>query len=372
MTPRHVIHIISYLLIVLGIAMCACAGVSYLYHDPVIAQQALGLTGIASIIFFAALARLTRGVGRLTRGDGFGVVTFGWLTASIIGALPYIIAGVIPQPVAAVFETMSGYTTTGASVLADLESIPRGILLWRALTHFFGGMGVLVLCVALLPFLGVGGMQLFRAEVPGPDKDRFTPRIAVTAKLLWIVYVFLCFIEAILLRLGGMDWFDAWCHTFATMATGGFSTRSASVGAYDSVYIEIVITVFMFLAGANFALHYQALRGHLSAFWKSHEFRLYFLIWLVACLILSINTRLHTYASFAESLRHSFFTGTSIMTTTGFVTADYETWPVLSQLLIVALMFVGGCAGSTGGGIKIPGRASGYPTGSPTDPDERN
>jgi len=352
MNVRNVLHIVCYLLVVIGFAMFLCSGVSYLEDDPYATQKALFLTGLFTMLFSGICGFLTRGKAQLTRADGFAVVTFGWIAASLFGAVPYVWSGVIHSPVAAVFETMSGYTTTGASVLTNLESLPRGIMLWRALTHFFGGMGVLVLCVAILPFLGVGGMQLFRAEVPGPDKDRLTPRIAVTAKLLWGVYILFCFVEAVLLRFGGMDWFEAWCQTFATMATGGFSTRTASIAGFNSVYIEVVITVFMFLAGANFALHYQALCGRFSAFWKNPEFRFYFLTWLSACLLLTVSTRLRVYDSWAEAMRNSFFTGTSIMTTTGFVTADYELWPVISVAVIVLLMFLGGCAGSTGGGIK--------------------
>ena len=339
-------------MMVVGGAIIICGLVSFFEGDAPVAQHALYGTGLITVALAGAGALLTRGGRQLTRADGFGVVTFGWLVASVCGAVPYMWSGVITNPVMAVFETMSGFTTTGASVLSNLEQLPRGILLWRAVTHFFGGMGVLVLCVALLPFLGVGGMKLFSAEVPGPDKDRLTPRIAVTAKLLWGVYVLFCVVEAILLRFGGMDWFDAWCHTFATMATGGFSTRSLSVGAYNSVYIEAVITVFMFLAGANFSLHYQALRGNVSAFWKNPEFRFYCAVWFGACLLLTLNTRLNVYDSLGASIRNAFFTGTSIMTTTGFVTADYERWPIFSQLLLVLMMFFGGCAGSTGGGIK--------------------
>ena len=241
MNIRNVLHIICFLLIVIGFAMFLCAGVSYLEDDPYLAQKALFITGLLTMFFSLVCFYLTRGEKKLTRADGFAVVTFGWIAASVFGAIPYVWSGVIPSPAAALFETMSGYTTTGASVLTNLESIPRGIMLWRALTHFFGGMGVLVLCVAILPFLGVGGMQLFRAEVPGPDKDRLTPRIAVTAKLLWGVYVLFCIVEAILLRLGGMDWFEAWCQTFATMATGGFSTRTASIAGFNSVYSRCMV-----------------------------------------------------------------------------------------------------------------------------------
>ncbi|MDA3924950.1 MAG: TrkH family potassium uptake protein [Kiritimatiellae bacterium] len=287
------------------------------------------------------------------------LVTFGWIFASAFGALPYILSGVIPNVASAFFETMSGFTTTGASVLPDgayptLECIPRGILFWRALTHWFGGMGVLVLCVAILPFLGAGGMQLYRAEMPGPSKDRLTPRITTTAKLLWGVYALLTLAEVFLLKfLGKMNWFDSFCHTFATMATGGFSTRTASVGAYNSPVIDCIIILFMFLAGVNFSLHYYALTGKPGRYFKDAEFRGYFLFWLVCGLFITINIWGTIYTGFGESLRVSFFQVTSILTTTGFVSADFNLWPQPSRMLLVIMMFVGGCAGSTGGGIKV-------------------
>jgi len=248
--------------LVIGVAMVLCAGVSWIYHEPLRIRISLIESGLIAIGCAGIVGVVTRGDINLSRRDGFGVVTFGWIAATLFGSLPYILSGVIPHPVPAIFETMSGFTTTGASVLGDLESIPRSIHFWRALTHWFGGMGVLVLCVAILPFLGVGGMQIYRAEMPGPSKDRLTPRITTTAKLLWGVYALLTLLETLLLRfVGGMDWFDALCHTFGTMATGGFSTRSASIGAFDSVAVDAIVTVFMFLAGVNFSLHYYALTG---------------------------------------------------------------------------------------------------------------
>jgi trk system potassium uptake protein TrkH len=213
-------------------------------------------------------------------------------------------------------------------------------------------MGVLVLCVAILPFLKVGGMQIYRAEVPGPMKDRLTPRISATAKRLWGAYILFCILETLMLKLGGMSLFDSWCHTCATMATGGFSPRTASVGAYDSAYFDIVIIVFMFLAGTNFALHLKLLAGKPLQYFRDAEFRFYLFFWLAACLILTFNVWGDTYDSFTKSLRVAFFQGTSIITTTGFVTEDFNLWPGTSRILLVILMFVGGCAGSTGGGVK--------------------
>ena len=354
MNKRAVFHLVSYMTLVIGIAIVACAGVSWFYDEPMRIRLSLLESGLIAIGCAAIVGVLTRGDINLSRRDGFGVVTFGWLSATLFGSLPYIFSGVIPHPMSAIFETMSGFTTTGASVLSDLENIPRGILFWRALTHWFGGMGVLVLCVAILPFLGVGGMQIYRAEMPGPSKDRLTPRITTTAKLLWGVYALLTLVEALLLKfVGGMGWFDALCHTFATMATGGFSTYSASVGAFDSAVIDAIITVFMFLAGVNFSLHYQALRGRLHNIHRNEEFRVYLGITLFAIIALISFNFSSVYDSFADNLRYSAFQVVSIMTTTGFATADYEVWPVIGQYLLVSLMFIGGCAGSTGGGMKV-------------------
>ena len=359
MNKRAVFHLVAMVTLVIGVAMGACSVLSLYWGDPAWAQRSLFLSSGITAIFALALLFQTRGDINLSRRDGFAVVTLGWIFAAVFGALPYMFSGVIPHPVAAIFETMSGFTTTGASVLPSvdfqtLESIPRGILFWRALTHWFGGMGVLVLCVAILPFLGVGGMQLYRAEMPGPSKDRLTPRITTTAKLLWGVYALLTLLEILLLKFaGGMNWFDSFCHTFATMATGGFSTRTASVGAYDSGIIDCIIIFFMFAAGVNFSLHYYALTGKPGRYWKDPEFRLYFFFWLICGLFLTFSIWGPVYTGFVDSLRAAFFQGTSVLTTTGFVTADFNRWPQASRLLLVLMMFVGGCAGSTGGGIKV-------------------
>ena len=358
MNKRVVFHLVAFVTFVIGTAMGLCAVLSRYWGDPLNIQISLLGAAAVTVVIAGILLFLTRGHTNLSRRDGFGVVTFGWLFAAVFGALPFIFSGVIPSPVAAVFETMSGFTTTGASVLPAgnfpaLEMIPRGIIFWRALTHWFGGMGVLVLCVAILPFLGVGGMQLYRAEMPGPSKDRLTPRITTTAKLLWGVYALLTLIEVLLLKFaGGMNWFDSVCHTFATMATCGFSTRTASVGAYQSGVVDCIIIFFMFAAGVNFSLHYYALIGQPGRYFKDPEFRFYFIFWLLCGLFLTVNI-LPLYAGVLPALRDAFFQGTSILTTTGFITADFDRWPQASRMLLVLMMFVGGCAGSTGGGIKV-------------------
>lgn len=350
---RPVLHLISYVLSFIAIGEGICWLISWHAGDPAAARWALALSSgmVLSIAFL--LWTLTRGPVSLSRRDGLGIVTLGWVAAAVAGSFPYLLSGVISHPVSALFETMSGFTTTGASVLSGLEHLPRGILFWRGMTQWLGGMGVLILCVAILPFLGVGGMRIYRAEIPGPSKNRLTPRIASTAKLLWGLYVLLSLAETGFLMAGGMDWYDACCHTFTTMSTGGFSTRTASIAAFNSAYIEIVMIVFMFLAGANFALHYRALRGKPQSFVRDPEFRFYTALWLGSCLVLSANVWGEVYQGAAAALRAGFFQGTSIMTTTGYVTQDFNVWPNASRLLLVLLMFIGGCGGSTGGGIKV-------------------
>jgi len=286
--------------------------------------------------------------------DGFAIVTFSWLALALLGALPYHLSHTTVSFVDAFFESMSGFTTTGSTILTDIEILPKSLLFWRTMTHWLGGMGIIVLTLAILPLLGIGGMQLFQAEVPGPTKDRLAPRIQDTARILWTVYVLMTVVETSLLMAGGVDFFNALTHSFATLATGGFSNFNSSVGHYQSTYIQSVVILFMFLAGANFSLHYMVLRGNISAYWKNEEFRFYFLIIALATLMILIaNACAGLYADLGRNLRDVLFQVVSIMTTTGFGTADFDTWPPFCRILLVSLMFVGGCAGSTGGGIKV-------------------
>lgn len=354
MRLRPVASLLGLVLLALGLSMEACAAAGWWMGDPLYAVDALRWSGLASMAVGLPLWLATRHETELSRREGFGVVAFGWIASSLAGAVPYVLSGVIPGWMAAVFETMSGFTTTGASVIPVVEDVPRGILLWRSLTHFYGGMGVLVLVVAILPLVGTGGMQLFRAEMPGPTKDRLTPRIAGTAKRLWAVYVGLVGLEAGLLRLGGMGWFDAWCHAFATVATGGFSTRTASVGEFGSLYIEIVIVVFMVASGMNFALHYRALRGQPGAYGRDSEFKFYLAILGAASVLVAASLLLSgAVPTPGRALRDAVFASASIMTTTGFATADFDRWPGFARLVLLFLMFIGGCAGSTGGSVKV-------------------
>ncbi|MCF6290386.1 MAG: TrkH family potassium uptake protein [Desulfobacterales bacterium] len=285
--------------------------------------------------------------------DGFAVVVFSWLAMALLGAMPFYLSGGMESFVDCFFESMSGFTTTGSSVLSQVELLPKSLLFWRALTHWLGGMGIIVLTLAILPLLGIGGMQLFQAEMPGPTKDRLAPRIQDTARILWSVYFLFTIIEVLLLLLGGLDFFDAVCHSFATLATGGFSTHSGSVGHFQSLYVEVVIIVFMFLAGTNFSLHFHGLRGRFSAYWRNEEFRFYLSLTAGATVIIILANFIYgTYSSWGENIRTALFQVVTILTTTGFGTADFDQWPAVCKVLLVALMFVGGCAGSTGGGIK--------------------
>ncbi len=281
------------------------------------------------------------------------MVTFAWLTLSFFGSFPFVLSGAIPSETDAFFETISGFTTTGASILTDSEHLPHGILFWRSLTHWIGGMGIIVLSLVILPFLGIGGMQLFKAEIPGPVADKLAPRITETAKILCSVYMLFTVIETLLLMLGGLSFFDAICHTFGTMATGGYSTQNASVGAYHSFYIDGVITFFMLLAGTNFALHYRFLKGDFRAHIRNHEFL--FFIGLVGLITLFIccDTFFVYDKDPIATLQKTLFQVASILTTTGYATADYELWSPSSEFTLFMLMIVGGCAGSTSGGIKI-------------------
>ena len=351
MNLRPVFHFVSFILLVLGGAMAACAGVAWWMHDPSPAQRGLWTSSAISLLAGFVLWAITRHREEISGRDGIGVVTFGWLAASLIGTLPYLLTDSTSGVLDAWFETVSGLTTTGASVIPDPGVLARGVLLWRALTHFFGGMGILVFCVAILPLLGSGGMQVYRAEMSGVAQDRLKPRIASTAKLLWGLYLLLNALLIALLRVGGMGWFDAVCHSFAAVATGGFSTQAASVAAYHSRYIEIVLTVFMFLSATNFALHYRALHGEFRYF-RDSEFRFYFLYWLGTCLAITFIIRHGVYPTFGAAARAAFFSGTSLMSTTGFCTADFDTWPASAKILLVMAMLVGGCAGSTSGAMK--------------------
>ena len=284
--------------------------------------------------------------------DGLAVVALAWICMSLFGALPFVISGDIPNYVDAFFETVSGFTTTGSSILTEIEPLSRGGLFWRSFTHWVGGMGVLVFVMAILPMNDGHGMHLMRAEVPGPTVGKLVSRMSDTAKILYGIYLAMTVIETVLLLLGGMSLYDSLIHAFGTAGTGGFSCRNLSVGAYDSVYFDVVISVFMLLFGVNFNLYYFLLIRRFRDVVCSEELRAYLLIVSASVLAIAVNIS-HLYQSFGASLRYALFQVSSIITTTGYATADFNTWPAFSKAILVILMFVGACAGSTGGGIKV-------------------
>ena len=350
---KAILSILGLLLAVNGILMLLCLFVSLYYKDGHWVNLLLaGLITLAvgGILRFSSKNNKNPG---LSKRDGYLVVTLGWLCMSIFGTLPYLLSGEIPSFTDAFFETLSGYTTTGASILNDIESVGKGILMWRSLTQWVGGMGIIVLTVAILPILGIGGMQLFVAEAPGVTPDKLKPRITDTAKRLWLIYLGLTLAEAILLKIGGMTDFDAINHSLTTMATGGFSTKQASIAHFDSPFIQYVIIVFMFIAGTNFTLTYFALRGNLRTVWKNEEFRYYFLCSVGFTILITAIVFIHADNSFEKSFRDSLFQLVSIITTTGFVTADYTSWAPFITLIFFMFMFIGASSGSTAGGVKV-------------------
>lgn len=350
MRLRFVMGIMGALTAVLGLSMLAPLVVALIDGDgtalPFIVTIALTFV-VGSALFFP-----NRGFRHeINLREGMFIVAASWAMACLIGALPFWFSGSIHTFTDCFFESTSGFTTTGSTILTTFEHLPRSILFWRSFTHWLGGMGIVVLSIAILPLIGVGGLQLFRAEVPGPTADKIRPRIAETARILWLVYVAFTVAETLLLRWGGMDWFDAFCHTFGTLATGGFSTKHASIGHFNP-FIQYVVAVFMMLAGVNFALHYAALRGDWRAFWRDTEFRVYMTV------LGGVSAMVFLFLAFQgggaeESIRHALFQVVSLVTTTGYCTTDYELWPFGAQGLLLLMLFVGGCTGSTGGGIKV-------------------
>jgi len=285
--------------------------------------------------------------------EGLAIVTLGWFFASVFGALPFYLSGSVPTFVDAFFETVSGFTTTGATIITDIEVLPKGILFWRSFTHWIGGMGILVVAVAILRVLGSGGFHIFKAESPGPVAERIVPRIKDTAKILYTAYIIITIAEFVLLMLGGMSAYESAIHTFGTLGTGGFSTRNASVGGFNSPYIFMVISIFMIMSGVNFSLYYDIYRGKWKDVYQNSELRLYLGIIAVTVLAITINTNMTLYNNIFEAFQHALFQVSSLMTTTGYTSFDYEQWSTFSKAILFMLMFVGGSAGSTGGSIKV-------------------
>jgi trk system potassium uptake protein TrkH len=284
--------------------------------------------------------------------DGFAIVALSWILMSFFGALPFVFSGTIPSLIDGFFEASSGFTTTGASILTNIELLPRGILFWRSFTHWVGGMGVIVLTLAILPSLGAKGMQMMKAESPGLDPGKLVPKVGETAKILYGIYIVITLVEVALLVLSGMPLYDSFIHAFGTVGTGGFSNMNLSVGAYNNVFAEVIITVFTFICGANFTLYYYILKGDLKAPFKDDEFKFYFGVVAIAIVLITLDTNTNVFHNIWESLRHSSFQVVTIISTTGYSTTDTEKWSMFSKIILFILMFIGGCAGSTGGAIK--------------------
>jgi len=350
---RQIFRLIGILNFFLGLSMLAPLTISLIYSDgsfyPLL--YSLAITSGSGITLFSLIQRAD--YSSLSQREGMAIVTLGWLSAGFFGSLPFLFSGSIGTITDAYFESISGFTTTGASILGNIESLPKGILFWRSLTQWMGGMGIIVLSIAILPFLGVGGMQLYKAEIPSPVVDKLQPRISETAKALWKVYLLITVVEIGLLFVGGMPLFDSICHAFCTMPTGGFSTQNGSIAQYNSAYFDGIITVFMVLAGVNFSLHFRFLRGNFKVFGRDPECRVFVSMLAILVLLTTYNIYGTAYHSITNAFRHAAFQVTSIITTTGFVTANYETWPALSQIILVLCMFIGAMAGSTGGAIKV-------------------
>ena len=364
LNSKIIFHLMGLLLLFNGLFMLIAAVVSGVYHDG--ATLDIALASITTMFIGVSSMYFTRNHKKeVQRKEGYIIVTFGWIVMSLSGMLPYLFSGAIPGVTNAFFETISGYTTTGASILEDIEALPEGILLWRSLTHWIGGMGIIVLAIAILPLLGIGGMQLFAAEAPGPSADKLHPRITDTAKRLWLIYVGYTAAETLLLKLAGMSFFDAINHSLATLSTGGFSTKNASLAFWnDQPLIQYIVIFFMFLAGSNFVLSYFAFKGKVQRILRDEEFKFYsvfigiFTIVVALVVYFKANVPVSEYhpmvnGTVESSFRHALFQVVSVITTTGFVTADFTSWTPFLTVFFFGLFFLGGSAGSTAGGIKV-------------------
>ena len=350
MNFRIVLRSLGVLLICEAIAILPSIAVSIIYNDGTV--SAFAYTSLITVILGLILFGVKPEKRSIYARDGFAIVGFGWILISFFGALPFFLSGAIPSIIDSFFESISGFTTTGASILEEVESLPEGLLFWRSFTHWIGGMGVLILTLAILPSIGEGAFQIMKAESPGPSPGKLVPKLGKTAQILYGIYLAITFIEIVLLFVSGMSLFDACIHTFGTVGTGGFSSRNASIGSFNNIYAEITIAVFMFICGINFSLHYQVMKGNVKALFKDEEFRFYISIIFISILLITINLYKDSIYSMGESLRHSSFQVVSIITTTAYTTVDFDKWPVFSKMILFFLMFMGGCAGSTAGGMK--------------------
>ena len=349
------------MLVVTGLSMFIPTVISWSFSEPDLSGHLQSM--IICIVVGIPFWMLTRKSRTLNSKDGFAIVSFAWLIVAFAGSLPFYLSGTIPNFTDAWFEAMSGVTTTGSTIIGNpttlpnlpngIESMPHGILFWRSFLQWIGGMGIIVFTIAILPLLGVGGVQLFKAEVPGPVADKIRPRVKETAKILWMVYVGFTFLQFLLLGFAGMPWFDSICHAFTTMPTGGFSTQNASIAAYSNPLIHYVIIFFMFIAGVNFTLHFRAITGNFKSYFKDYEFKVYFFILFFATIFIFFNISYSELDLSHNTFRISLFQSLALMTGTGYANANYELWPFFSQLLLFFMMFFGAMGGSTSGGLKI-------------------
>lgn len=351
MNRRMIVEILSHVMRVEALLLLIPICVSVIYGEFNVTVSFLITAALLGLFSLAGVFTKPKTRDIYAR-EGFVIVALSWVVLSLFGALPFYISGHIPSFIDALFETVSGFTTTGSSILTDVEIIPKGLIFWRSFTHWIGGMGVLVFMLSVVPLADSRAMYLMRAEVPGPTVGKLVPKIKDTARILYGIYIGITVLEVILLVCGGMPVFDAFVYTFGSVGTGGFSMHNAGIAHYNSLYIEIVIIVFMVLCGTNFNLFYFILIGKLRDALKSEELRWYIIIILCSIAAITVNT-MNIYDGVLSSLRNASFQVTSIITTTGYVTADFETWPMLSKCVILALMFTGACAGSTGGGFKL-------------------
>ncbi len=350
---RLILLVLGVLLLVESGFMAMSVIVSVIYSENDFASLLIstGITFFSGLMFFLLNNKIEK---KIEKREAYLIVALGWVVLSVFGALPFYMSRYIPSYTDAFFETISGFTTTGASILNNIEQLPHGLLFWRSTTQWIGGMGIIVLSIAIIPLIKIGGMQLFNAEVPGISTDKLHPRIKETAKKLWMLYVGFTLAETVLLYIGGMSIFDAINHSFTTMATGGYSTKQASVAAWDSPFIHYVIIVFMIIAGTNFSLSYFAITGQFKKVFKNTELKFYLLIIISASLILAAGLLFYMGLPLEQSFRDALFQVVSIITTTGYATADYLKWtPSGLWVIILLLMFIGGSSGSTGGGLKV-------------------
>lgn len=347
-----IIKVLGYLLMIEAGLMVPSLLVALYYNS--LDKIGILISILITLVVGLVMSRVSRYRDDIQGKEGLAIVGLGWLLISIFGALPFVLSGAIPSWIDAFFETVSGFTTTGASIVNDIESFPKGVLFWRSFTHWIGGMGILVFTVAILPIIGLGGFQVYKLESTGPMADRIVPRVRDTAKILYTIYTAFTIIEIVLLILGGMSPYESALHAFGTVGTGGFGIKGNSVGFYDSTYIHLIIGTFMIMCGVNFSLYYSLIKGKWQEVIKDQELRVYLGIILVSVILITFNIyNSMDYTSFGLALRDSYFQVGSIITTTGYGTVDFDQWPTFSKLILLTLMFIGGSAGSTAGGIKV-------------------